>query len=196
MTLSLSLKVTQHIICIPSYSSFWSLWSTDKQQPRSWCLAHLKICLLQHTLQLRHLGSEPSVRSKLSKQEAPGRGSEATQALVQISQPAAHWFIEHPVAASTLQNSPLPPMGQACALHLSHTGAGTFGHHITPSNWSTECKLFITWHKQMQLFQLGRKDNDLYRHGWHKPISLTRLPPTTLFTAVFFSFWVSVTAIL
>lgn len=57
MTLSPSLKVTQHIICFPSYSCFWSLWSTDKQQTRSWCLAHLKICLLQHTLQLRHLGS-------------------------------------------------------------------------------------------------------------------------------------------
>lgn len=152
MTLSHSVKVTHHMSCILSYSSFWSHWSTAKQHSRSWCLTYLKIRLVQHTLQLRHLGCGPWLTSNLSWREAPGRGSEATQALVQTSQLGAHRLTQHPVATSVLENPPLPSVGQACTLHLPHTHVGTFlsSHNTFKLEYGVQTT--TTWHKQMQLF--------------------------------------------
>ena len=152
MTLSHPVKVTQHISRVSSYSSFWSQRSTAKQQPRPRCLTYLKILLLQQTLQPRSVGPGLPVTSSLSRQEAPGRGSEAAQAPVPTPQPVAHLPTSPPVTISVLENPPLPSVGLACTLHLPCGCIGTFLSSRNTLNWSTECRLLLTWHKEMQLF--------------------------------------------
>lgn len=132
MTLSHPVKVTQHVSCIPSYSS-WSHWSTAKQQSRSRCLTCLKTRLLRHTLQLRHLGSGPLVTSTPSWQEAWGGGEWShlgSRPDFSACGSSNHWTS---CLTSVLENPPLPSVGQAWTLHLPHTCTGTL---LSPRNTS------------------------------------------------------------